>query len=141
MLSDILNPIPPSRAVVVKAVAAYIAANPIAPGGPTQAQVNAAIAAYFATNTPAVKVVLPNIIITQNAVIAISAGVRAVQVACAGVLAGDFIELAPTAALPAGYALHGAVATAANVLVVTLTGPLLAIGASYAITCKALALR
>lgn len=83
--------------------------------------------------------VLGTVAITQTAAIALSAGVRSVTVsvpAGLGVKAGDNILLFPSGTLPAGYALHNAIATAANTLVVYFTAPLLAIGASFSIPCR-----
>lgn len=90
---------------------------------------------------PSPLVNLGTAIVTQTATIAISAGVRSVTLAVQGVLKDDNILLFPVASLPAGYAIHSAVATAANTIVVTFTAPLLAIGASFSIACRVIALR
>ncbi|MFC3579136.1 hypothetical protein [Sphingomonas hylomeconis] len=82
---------------------------------------------------------LGTVTVTQTAAVALSAGIRSVTLMVPtglGVKAGDNILLFPTGALPAGYALHNAIATAANTLVVYFTAPLLAIGASFSIPCR-----
>ncbi len=82
---------------------------------------------------------LGTVTVSQTAGIALSAGIRSLVLAvptALGVKAGDNIQLFPTGALPAGYAIHNAVATAANQLTVYFTAPLLAIGASFSIPCR-----
>lgn len=96
---------------------------------------------------PSALVPLPNITIAQTAAVAIAAGVRTVRIAgITGLLANDLVLLSPQASggnstLPAGYAIHSAVAVANGTLEVSLTAPLLAIGASYSIVCKLAAVR
>ncbi|MDO7843462.1 hypothetical protein [Sphingomonas immobilis] len=68
--------------------------------------------------------------------VALSLGVHEFTVTRAGVAVGDNILLFPASALPAGYAIHGAVVTAANTLKVTMTTPLLAIGTAISIPCR-----
>jgi len=85
-------------------------------------------------------VTLPTVNVTETAVVAIALGWRNVTVTCAGVLAGDRIQINPTSA-PTGYAIGQAVATANNTLQVQVYAPLLAIGSSYTIQCKILAFR
>ncbi|MDO7841070.1 hypothetical protein [Sphingomonas immobilis] len=70
------------------------------------------------------------------ALVALSLGVHEFTVTRAGVAVGDNILLFPVGALPAGYAIHGAVVTAANTLKVTMTTPLLAIGTAISIPCR-----
>lgn len=79
--------------------------------------------------------------LAENAVVAISAGVRALTFTVTGVIAGEPLEIYPNAALPTGYGIFGAIATANNTVQVTLIAPLLAIGASYSIPCKIIAFR
>lgn len=82
---------------------------------------------------------LGTVTVTQTAAIALSAGIRSVTLAVSsslGIKAGDNLLLFPTGALPAGYALHNAVATSATALIVYFTAPLLAIGASFSIPCR-----
>lgn len=90
---------------------------------------------------PSPKVSLGTVTVTQTAVLALSAGIRSVTLTVQGVLKDDDILLFPTAALPAGYAIHNVVATAANTIVVTFMAPLLALGASFTIACRVVALR
>lgn len=77
-----------------------------------------------------------NITVAQTAIVAISAGIRSLSFAITGVKTGDALSIVPTGPLPAGYAIHNIVATANNTVQVTLTAPLLAIGASYSIPCR-----
>lgn len=126
---------------VAAAVANYIAAHPAV----TEVQLAAAVATYMQAHPPAAGpsalVTLGNVAITQTAVLAIVAGVRSVTVAVAGAVVGDALVLTPTSGMPEGYAVHNAIVTAANTVRVTLTAPLLAIGASYSIICRVSALR
>lgn len=144
---------PVTDSALAALVAQYLVAHPPEAGkdgkDATAVQVSTAVAAYLAANPPARgltgpsgKVALGTTTITQQAVVALSAGIRTVTLTgVAGVLKDDDILLFPTAALPAGYALHNAVATAAGTLVVTFTAPVLAIGASFSIGCRVVALR
>ena len=59
----------------------------------------------------------------------------------AGLQAGDNVLVFPMSALPAGYAVHSSIATAAGTLQVTLTAPLLAIGGQYSIPCRVVVIR
>lgn len=91
---------------------------------------------------PSALVKLGNITLSENAVIAINAGIRTItRTGITGLLKDDNVILVPTAALPAGYAIHNAVATANGTLQITLNAPLLAVGASYSITCRVEVLR
>lgn len=91
---------------------------------------------------PSALVKLGSITINETATIAITAGIRTLtRTGITGLLAGDNVLLVPTAALPAGYAIHNAVATANGTLQITLNAPLLAIGASYSIVCRVEVLR
>ncbi|MDM9556059.1 hypothetical protein QU926_20815 [Pseudomonas asiatica] len=90
---------------------------------------------------PSSKVSLGTVAVTQVANVALSAGIRSVTLTVQGVLKDDDILLFPTSALPAGYAIHNVVATAANTIVVTFFAPLLALGASFTISCRVVALR
>ncbi|MEG5263241.1 hypothetical protein TRP66_02930 [Pseudomonas sp. JDS28PS106] len=90
---------------------------------------------------PSSKVALGTVTVTQTAALALSAGIRSVTLTVPGVLKDDDILLFPTAVLPAGYVIHNAVATAANTLVVTFLAPLLALGATFKIDCRVVALR
>lgn len=91
---------------------------------------------------PSPKVALGTITLAQNALVAIAAGLRTLTfTGVIGVLAGDDLLLFPSSALPAGYAIHNVVAPANGQVQVTITAPLLAIGASYSIPCRVVALR
>jgi hypothetical protein len=92
-------------------------------------------------NTTASKTVLATVTLAQTAVIAINAGIRTVTLACSGAKTTDDLVIQPVGALPAGYAVHNAVCTSAGQVQVTLTAPLLAIGAAYSIPCRVVALR
>lgn len=87
---------------------------------------------------PAVQTLLGTFTLSESAVLAISAGTRRLTVSVPsawGVAPGQNLICFPNA-IPAGYATHDVVATAANTISVGLTAPLLAIGASYTITCR-----
>lgn len=78
--------------------------------------------------------------IGQTATVAVTAaaGARRVLItipAAMGVSAGDSLYLAPTQVLP-GYVISDVVAVDATTLSVGLTGPALAVGTSYKISCK-----
>lgn len=74
--------------------------------------------------------------ITETALLALTAGVRRVNVPIAGVVpAGNYIAL-PASVPPAGYGIMDAICTANNTLQVSLIAPLLAIGASYSIPIR-----
>lgn len=76
------------------------------------------------------------ITISQTATVAISAGVRSLTLDLPGAAIGDMLLLFP-ASVPTGYLLQAApVVTAKNKVRVSLLAPLLAIGASYSITCQ-----
>ncbi len=74
--------------------------------------------------------------ITETASIAILAGTRKVTVAATGAVVGGNYELFPVGATPAGYAISDVVATAANVLQVTMIVPAIVLGGSYSIPCR-----
>lgn len=74
--------------------------------------------------------------ITETALIALTAGVRRVNVPIAGVVPGANYIAFPTSAPPAGYGIMDAICTANNTLQVSLIAPLLAIGASYSIPIR-----
>lgn len=81
---------------------------------------------------------LGTLTVGQTATVVIAAGVRRVLVsipATLGVIAGDSLVLAPTKVVD-GYALHDVVAVSPTSLNVGLTGPLLAINASFSIPAK-----
>ncbi len=81
---------------------------------------------------------LGTITVWQTATVAIQAGVRRLVLTIPtslGVVAGDSLYLAPTKAID-GYALHDVVAVSPTSLNIGLTGPLLALNASFAIPCK-----
>lgn len=87
------------------------------------------------------KVPLGTVNVTQTAAVLLASGVRAVTVSAPGVKAGEDVLLFPIAALPAGYSLGTPVATADGVLSVPVTWPALAIGGTYSISCRVVALR
>ncbi len=88
---------------------------------------------------PAGNTLLGTVTLSENALVAISAGVRRLTMTTPtnwGVAPGQNLLLFATS-LPSGsYATHDVIATAANTIQVGLTAPLLAIGASYSITAR-----
>lgn len=91
---------------------------------------------------PSSKVTLGIITVSQTAVIAITGGMRIITITgITGLLANDDILLFPVSALPAGYAVTNPIATAVGTLQVTVNGPTLAIGASYSMQFRVVALR
>ncbi len=130
-------------AELTQAITAYFIANPV--DTVTDAEIAAAVAAYMTANNmkgpkgdkgDSGATLVGTATISQTAVVAISAGIRTVNVTVSGVVTGANYLLFPAAALPAGYALHGAVPISTNTLQVSLSAPLLAIGASYSIQCR-----
>lgn len=91
---------------------------------------------------PSAKVPLGTLTVAQIATIAINAGVRTISfTGVTGALAGDDLLLFPTSALPAGYAIHNVRCPVTGTVDVTMTAPLLAIGGSFSIPCRLVALR
>lgn len=90
---------------------------------------------------PSPMVQLGTVTLSQTAVVAIAAGLRTVTYPVPGVIKDENILLFPASQLPAGYAVHGAIATANGTIQVTMTAPLLAIGATYSIPCRVVAIR
>lgn len=149
---------PPTETQVLSAVSTVIAANPPANGksvelrtfngyiqfrqeGGTWANL-VSLESLTGARGPSSLVQLPNVTITQTAAVVVQAGIRTVTIAnITGVKAGDALLLIPVTDLPAGYAIHNAWSTVDGSIKVTLTAPLLAIGANYSITCKLVALR
>lgn len=74
--------------------------------------------------------------VTETAVLALSAGVRKVTVTAPGAVVGGNYLLFPTAATPANYALADVVCVVNGQLQVSVTAPILALGASYSFTCR-----
>ena len=149
---------PPTETQVLSAVSTVIAANPPANGKSVELRTFSgyiqfrqeggawsnlvSLESLTGARGPSSLVQLPNVTITQTAAVAIQAGVRTVTIAnITGVKAGDALLLIPVTDLPAGYAIHNAWSTADGSIKVTLSAPLLAIGASYSITCRLVALR
>ncbi len=84
---------------------------------------------------------LGTVTIAEKALVQIAAGPRTIALPLAGVVKGDALLLFPTDPLPAGFMIQtAAVAPAAGTLRATLIAPLLAIGASYSITCRVIRL-
>lgn len=88
------------------------------------------------SNAPALASQVGTATISQTATLALSAGVRTVSVPVAGVVpAGNYMVFA-SGAVPAGYGIMHATCTTAGTLQVTITAPLLAIGANYSIPVR-----
>ena len=88
------------------------------------------------TDAAALASLIGTITLSESALVAISAGVRKLTVSIAGTLTTGNYLVFPTAATPTGYALHDSICSTNGQLTVSLTAPLLAIGASYSITCR-----
>jgi hypothetical protein len=127
--------------------AATIAAGAVTKSGPgtaptvTNAGTSSAAVFNFGLPIGLSGIQVGTVTLAESAVIAISAGVRALTFTVPGVIAGETLLIAPNAGLPIGYGIFGVIATATNTVQVTLIAPLLAIGASYSIPCKIIALR
>lgn len=116
--------------------------GPAGPAGPVGPTGGVGPAGATGATGPSGKVILGTLTVSQTATIIINAGLRTLTfTGVAGVLATDDLLLFPTAALPAGYAIHNVRAAAAGTVEVVLTAPLLAIGASFSIPCRLVALR
>lgn len=74
--------------------------------------------------------------VTETALIALTAGVRKVNVPIAGVVPNANYALFPTGQTPAGYAIADVVCVNAGMLQVSVTAPLLALGATYSIPVR-----
>lgn len=82
--------------------------------------------------------VLGTIVLTQQATLAISAGTRRLTVTTPpewAVRPGDDLIACPVS-VPAGYAVHDVFVVEANRISVGIIAPLLAIGASFLISCR-----
>jgi hypothetical protein len=82
---------------------------------------------------------LGTITIAESSLITLTAGVRRVTIATPGawgVTTAQNLVVFPTAALPAGYAVHEVIATAANTIQIDLTVPVLSIAGSYSISAR-----
>lgn len=91
--------------------------------------------------TYARRVDLGPIRVEQTAAVLIASGVRNVSLLLTGAKVGDAVLLIPSAAMPVGYSLGTPTVTADGTLSVPVTGPALAIGATYTILCRAVAIR
>lgn len=88
------------------------------------------------------KIPLGDVNVAQTAATLTASGVRAVTVAIPGAKAGEDVLLFPVGPLPVGYVVGPtAVMTADGVASVSVIGPALALGATYSIPCRAIALR
>lgn len=92
-------------------------------------------------NSRARAIEMGNIVLTQTATVAITAGVRTLTFTVPGLLQNDKTILFPIAPLPTGYYVVAVIASAANTLQVSIQAPLLAIGATYSITCRVVVIR
>ena len=143
------EPASPTNRQVRDAVAVYFEEIPPPPGpSPTPEQIAAAVAAYLSNNPPlkgdtgpSSKVALGTVTLAQTATAAIAAGDRNLTFAVAGAKLGDDLLLFPAAAMPTGYTIKSVVATANGTVSVRITAPMLAIGNSYSIPCRLVALR
>lgn len=81
-------------------------------------------------------VLIGTVTVSETAILALSAGVRKVTVTAPGAVVGGNYLLFPTAATPANYALADVVCVVNGQLQVSVTAPILALGASYSFTCR-----
>lgn len=100
-----------------------------------------ATAAMTAANAKATRVDLGAVSLTYSAVLALGAGARSVAVNCTGAQVGDAIFVAPTGAVPDGYAVGAAQCLVADVIRVSVVHPALVLGASFTIPLRVFALR
>lgn len=100
-----------------------------------------ATAAMTAANAKATRVDLGSVSLTYSATLAIGAGARSVAVNCAGAQVGDAIFVAPTGAVPDGYAVGAAQCLVADVIRISVVHPALVLGASFTIPLRVFALR
>jgi hypothetical protein len=103
---------------------AYDLARELGYGG-TKTQWIASLVGASGKNASAI---LGSVTIAQTATVAISAGTRRMVVAIP--------LLALPSTTPAGYAVHDVVAVSSTSLSIGITGPLLAVGASFTIPCR-----
>lgn len=100
-----------------------------------------ATAAMTAANAKATRVDLGSVSLTYSATLAIGAGARSVAVNCTGAQVGDAIFVAPTGAVPDGYAVGAAQCLVADVIRISVVHPALVLGASFTIPLRVFALR
>lgn len=100
-----------------------------------------ATAAMSAANAKATRVDLGSVSLTYSATLALGAGARSIAVNCTGAQVGDAIFVAPTGAVPDGYAVGAAQCLVADVIRVSIVHPALVLGASFTIPLRVFALR
>jgi len=90
---------------------------------------------------PSARVELPSVTIAETATIAINAGIRSINLSCPGLFKDEAVFITAVSAVPAGYMIGHCQAISDGTLNVRLLVPLIALGASYSITCKVFVLR
>lgn len=100
-----------------------------------------AIAAQTAVAAKATRFDLGSVTIVYSAAIILGAGARSIEATCPGALPGDAIFVAPTGAVPVGYAVGAAQCLVADKIQVSIVHPALALGASFSIPMRVFALR
>lgn len=143
-------------AQIASAVAAYLAANPPqrgekgdpgAPGVGTKGDKGDKGDAgtkgdkgATGDRGPSGATLIATVSLSQTAAVAISAGMRAVDVPVPGLLATDAPFISPATPPPAGYYLYGCAPVSAGTLRVYFTAPLLALGQTFTIPLRVFAL-
>lgn len=85
---------------------------------------------------------IPNVTVSQTAIVALLGGVRKVTITgITGLLAGDRVVLTPIGSTPVGYALADVYVPSNGTMEVSFTAPALALGGSFSIPCKVTAFR
>lgn len=105
------------------------------------AAVSTADAAQTAVAAKATRFDLGGVTILYTAALILGAGARSIEVNCAGAQVGDAIFVAPTGAIPDGYAVGAAQCLVAGKIRVSVVHPALALGANFSIPLRVFALR
>lgn len=103
--------------------------------------VSTADAAQTAVAAKATRFDLGGVTILYTAAVILGAGARSIEVNCTGAQVGDAIFVAPTGAIPDGYAVGAAQTAVAGKIRVSVVHPALALGANFSIPLRVFALR
>lgn len=100
-----------------------------------------ATAAQTAVASKATRIDLGTVTVTYQAVIALGAGARSLEVDCAGAQVGDAVFVAATNTVPDGYAVGAAQCLTAGKIRVSVIHPALGLLASFSIALRVFVLR